>query len=189
MPNPVFTIGHSTHSTERFITLLKFNRVSAICDVRSSPYSRMAPQFNREALAFALKKNGIEYVFLGKELGARSTDSSCYVNGKVQYDRLARTDLFQKGIERVKSGMSRFQIALMCAEKDPLECHRSILISRQLDEAGIAVEHIQSDGSRETHAEAVARLRRNLKHPEQDLFQSPIEVRRSLSSPSVANRV
>jgi uncharacterized protein (DUF488 family) len=125
----LYTIGHSTHSLEKFIALLKQQGITALCDVRSKPYSCMNPQFNRENLKRSLRENGIAYIFLGKELGARSEDPSYYVCGKVQYDRLARSALFQKGIIRVRSGMRDFRLALMCAEKDPLECHRTILES------------------------------------------------------------
>ena len=92
----VFTVGHSNHPLEHFIGLLRRHGVTAIADVRSKPYSRMNPQFNREDLSEALKAAGIVYVFLGKELGARTEDPACYESGKVRYDRLARTDLFRQ---------------------------------------------------------------------------------------------
>ena len=105
MQNTVFTIGHSTHPQERFIALLRQHGITALCDVRSKPYSRMNPQFNREELNEVLLAQGIEYRFLGKELGARSDDPNCYENGKVQYDRLAETELFKYGLKRVLRGM------------------------------------------------------------------------------------
>ena len=127
MQDTVFTIGHSTHPQERFIGLLLKHGITAVCDVRSKPYSRMNPQFNREDLEEALLAQGIAYRFLGKELGARSDDPDCYVGGKVQYDRLAGTELFKQGLKRVIRGLKEdFRIALMCAEKEPLECHRTI---------------------------------------------------------------
>src|SRR6266508_1360483 len=116
MTSPVYTIGHSTHSIERLIELLSRHEISVVCDVRSKPYSRMNPQFNREALKDVLRNAGIKYVFLGKELGARSEDKSCYRNGQVQYDLLAQTKLFQEGIKRIKEGAKDYRIALMCAE-------------------------------------------------------------------------
>ena len=84
MTNAVYTIGHSTHSIEKLIELLKQQSISAVSDVRSRPYSRMNPQFNRESLKQALRTANIQYVFLGKELGARSEDRRCYRNGQVQ---------------------------------------------------------------------------------------------------------
>ena len=100
----VLTVGHSTHPLAVFLDLLRQHGVTALADVRSSPYSRMNPQYNRESLAAALKDEGIKYVFLGKELGARSDDPACYQNGRVQYQRLAQTSLFKSGIERVLQG-------------------------------------------------------------------------------------
>src|SRR5439155_9113013 len=127
MQDTVFTIGHSTHPQERFISLLRQHGITALCDVRSTPYSRMNPQFNREELAGALLAQDIEYRFLGKELGARSDDPHCYEAGKVQYERLAETTQFQYGLKRVLKGMKEgFRVVLMCAEKEPLECHRTI---------------------------------------------------------------
>ena len=129
----VFTVGHSTHALDDFLALLLRHGITAIADVRSSPYSRMNPQFNRETLHAALKGAGIAYVFLGAELGARSRDPDCYEDGKVQYDRLARTAAFQRGLARVQQGAAQYRLALMCAEKEPLDCHRTILVARHLE--------------------------------------------------------
>lgn len=154
----VFTVGHSTHSFEAFVALLKQHGVTALADVRSAPFSRFNPQFNKDALESGLKAHGIKYVFLGRELGARSDDRSCYENGRVKYARLARTDLFHRGIERVLRGAHEHRIALMCAEKDPLECHRTLLVARALDEQGVTVDHILADGRLESHGDAMLRL-------------------------------
>lgn len=154
----VFTIGHSTHPIERFIALLKQHSVTAVADVRSSPYSRFNPQFNRETLERTLKESGIAYVFLGRELGARSQDSACYENGKVQYGRLAKTEAFRAGIERVRQGSESHHIALMCAEKEPLDCHRTLLVSRALESTGTPVMHILADGREEPHPDTMKRL-------------------------------
>jgi uncharacterized protein (DUF488 family) len=171
MISTIFTVGHSTHSFEKFVALLKQHNVTAICDVRSSPYSKINPQFNRETLKNSLRGEGISYVFLGKELGARSTDPSCYENGKVKYERLASTDLFAAGLQRVREGSKTHTIALMCAEKDPLACHRTILVTRHLVSREISAQHILEDGSLETHDHAIRRLIRQLKLPEGDMFQ------------------
>ena len=168
----VYTIGYSLHSFEEFVVLLNQHGISAVCDVRSKPYSRMNPQFNRENLKLALRENDIAYVFLGRELGARSEDPSCYVHGKVQYDRLAKSPLFQNGIDRVSEGMQDFRLALMCAEKDPLTCHRTILIARQLVKLGVRVEHILYDGTLETHEDALNRLLDQHSLSEEDMFRS-----------------
>jgi uncharacterized protein (DUF488 family) len=172
MADAIYTIGHSTQSIERLIELLKSHSITAICDVRSQPYSRMNPQFNREPLKDALRAAGIKYVFLGKELGARSEDRSCYRNGQVHYDLLAQADLFKHGIDRVKEGARSYRVALLCAEKEPLECHRTILVSRRLFEEGLLIKHILGDGQIEEHEHAIKRLISKLRIPEGDMFRS-----------------
>jgi len=172
MSDVIFTIGHSVHSIETFVALLRQHFITALGDIRSRPYSRMNPQFNRENLKQTLKENGVAYIFLGQELGAQSNDASCYRSGKLQYDRLAQTDLFRQGMARVRVGMQRYRLALMCAEKEPLECHRTILIARCLEALQIKVEHILEDGSLESQKNALRRLLALLKLPEQDLFRS-----------------
>ena len=172
----VFTIGHSTHSLEAFVALLKQHGVTALADVRSAPFSRFNPQFNKQALERGLKAYDIKYVFLGRELGARSEDRSCYENGRVQYVRLARTELFRSGLERVMRGANEHRIALMCAEKEPLECHRTLLVARALDELDVAVDHILADGRLEAHGDAMVRLLDMVWLPHEDLFQSRQEL-------------
>lgn len=172
----VFTIGHSTHSLEAFVALLKQHGVTALADVRSAPFSRFNPQFNREALERSLKAEGIKYVFLGRELGARSDDRSCYESGRVQYARLARTDVFKHGIERVIRGTEEHRVALMCAEKEPLDCHRTLLVARALDKQGIGVAHILGDGRLEAHGDAMQRLLDVTGLPREDLFRSREEL-------------
>lgn len=176
MNDVLYTLGHSTHTAEKVIELLRQHGVTAVADVRSQPYSRMNPQFNREAFCSRLKDAGIAYVFLGRELGARSEDRACYENGKVQYDRLARTPLFAAGLERILCGMRTQTIALMCAEKDPLTCHRAILVCRHLAKRGVKIAHILGDGRLESHDDAVSRLLRELELLESDLFRSRDQV-------------
>ena len=168
----VLTIGHSNHSLETFVALLQQHGVSALADVRSAPYSRFNPQFNRRALEDSLKTIGMRYVFLGRALGGRPDDPSCYENGRVRYDLLARTPLFREGLERVVEGAGRERIALMCAEKEPLDCHRTILVGRSLAERGVAVAHILADGSLEPHDETMGRLLDSMGLPRGDLLQS-----------------
>lgn len=125
-PNPstvLYSIGHSNHSIERFLELLGQHGIEAIADVRSSPYSRHSPQFNREVLEIALKEREIAYVFLGMELGARRHEQDCYTDGRVDYERIPATEAFQHGISRLIDGASRMRVAMLCAEKDPLTCH------------------------------------------------------------------
>lgn len=168
----VLTIGHSTHPAEKFLELLRLQGVDAVADVRSSPYSRFNPQFNRDELRTALKTAGIAYVFLGRELGARSDNPACYdTAGQVQYRKLAQTESFQQGLDRVIEGSKKHRLALLCAEKEPLECHRTILIARELVARGVKIQHIQPDGSLESHDDAMDRLLKLHGLPQQDLFR------------------
>src|SRR5580693_951112 len=132
MRKTLFTIGHSTHSLEHFVNLLTKHVVQAVADVRSVPYSRRNSQFNRKPLMQHLQASGIAYVFLGKELGARSNNPACYVDRKVQYNYLAEEPEFREGIGRLEKGIDAFRVALMCAERDPLTCHRTLLVCRKL---------------------------------------------------------
>ncbi len=154
----VLTVGHANHSLEQFIALLGQHDVTAVADVRWSPNSRYGPQFNEATLAQALKASGITHISLGRELGTRPDDKACYEYGRVQYRRLAKTELFNKGLDRVIKSAATHRIALMCAEKEPLDCHRTLLVGRELAARGAAVSHILADGSLETHAQTMARL-------------------------------
>ena len=154
----VLTIGHSTHALEAFVALLQQHDVTAVADVRSTPYSRFNPQFNREPLADTLEAERIRYVFLGNALGGRSDDPACYEDGRIRYDRVAATESFRNGLDRVMDGAARHRIALMCAEKEPLDCHRTLLVARALDERGVDVAHIHADGVTESHKAAMDRL-------------------------------
>ncbi len=173
----IYTIGHSIHSIEAFLALLARHNIDVVADVRSVPYSRWQPQYNREAIRSALREHNIRYGFFGAELGARSDDRNCYEGGRVRYDRLAATALFQSGINRLRRGISDHRIALMCAEKEPLECHRTILVGRRLEEEGVRVIHILADGRTEAHSEAMKRLATGLGLPEHDLFMSSAELK------------
>lgn len=176
MSETILTIGHSTHATEKFFKLLENHEITAICDVRSSPYSRINPQFNREPLQKALQQIGKCYFFLGRELGARSDDPTCYKNHQIQFEVLEKTNLFQIGLEKVLDLSSKYRIALMCAEKDPLLCHRTILVSRALVRRGVPVTHILADGTIETHDQSIVRLLKQLHLPEEDMFKTKNEI-------------
>ena len=171
----ILTIGTSIHSLEHYLDLLRQHRVTVVADVRSVPASRHTPQFNRNALRAVLEQSGIRYVFLGKELGARSADPNCYVDGKVQYERLARTPEFAAGIERLLDGATRERIAITCTEQKPVDCHRTILVSRALAERGVHVEHILGDGATETHEETMFQLRKKYGLDEPTLFDDDDE--------------
>jgi uncharacterized protein (DUF488 family) len=166
----IFTVGHSNHSLEHFLQLLAGAEISAIADVRSKPHSRWSPHFNKEALASALGKNDVAYVFLGRELGGRPDDPTLLKNGRPDYGAMSRVDSFRVGIDRIIEGAKTHRIALMCAERDPLDCHRFLLVGRHLASRAVPVAHILASGEVENHAEAEARLR--ARNPIGDLFNA-----------------
>lgn len=172
----VFTIGHSNLEFAKFVALLKQHGVQAVADVRSSPYSQFNPQFNREPLQRALREQGISYVFLGEELGARRSEPECYVNGRADYALIAGSPAFVRGVDRITQGAAKMRVAMMCAEKDPLDCHRCILVSPRLRERGIEVRHILSDGTLESHEQAESRLAQLFDLHERELFRSSGEI-------------
>jgi len=153
----ILTIGHSTHELPAFVELLKRHGVTAVADVRSQPRSRLE-QFCRPALEAGLKAEGLQYVFLGRELGARRDEPECYIDDRADYDRIARLPAFAAGLERIERGAQTHVIALMCAEKDPLDCHRMVLVCRHLSRRGVTIAHILADGELEPQAEAERRL-------------------------------
>jgi uncharacterized protein (DUF488 family) len=163
MIREIYTIGHSNRCAPDFLSLLFANDINVVADVRSKPHSRNNPHFDRESIIAHLAEGKIRYVFLGQELGGRPPDESCYHQGKVNYEMVARSPFFQEGLRRIELGIQRnFRIALMCTEKDPLLCHRAILISRQLVERQIQVKHILDFNIIETHATSVNRLLKSL---------------------------
>jgi uncharacterized protein (DUF488 family) len=177
LTNPIFTIGHSNHTTEKFLALLRLHGITAVADVRSSPRTRVTQDFSQPFIERVLSESGIRYIFLGEELGARSSDESCYEKGRVQYDRLAKQSLFQNGLDRVEMDSENHVLALMCAEKDPLQCHRCILVSRHLVDRNLEVSHILSDGTIETHQETLLRLKHSLGLATQrDMFKTDQEI-------------
>jgi uncharacterized protein (DUF488 family) len=172
----VLTIGHSNHAIERFIALLAQHEVRVLADVRSVPYSRRNPAYNREALERSLAQANVAYVFLGKELGAKSPDPAHYEAGRVQYRRLAATELFKTGLARVIEQAKSHRLAIMCAEKDPLACHRTLLVARELEASAVPVLHIHADGRLERHADVLRRMSAELGVPEFDLLRSRAEL-------------
>jgi uncharacterized protein (DUF488 family) len=158
MTHTLYTIGHSNHDINTFIALLKQHGVTALADVRSAPYSRYLPHFCKKTLKAYLAKEGIQYVFLGNELGARPDDETCYVDGKALYEKIAATKAFSMGLKRVLRGSETFDIALMCAEKDPLTCHRAILVCQHLKPLLPDIHHILGNGELETHQHLEERM-------------------------------
>ncbi len=158
MENKIYTIGYSTFELDDFIRIIKSYGITAVADVRSSPYSKFKPEFNKKEFQKELKKNDLAYVFLGQELGARVDMPDCYINNKVNFKLVAQHDIFLNGITRIKTGMEKYNIVLMCAEKDPITCHRTILICRTLRALKIEIFHILGNRQIEKHSDTEQRL-------------------------------
>jgi uncharacterized protein (DUF488 family) len=173
---PVFTIGHSDLDAPYFLRLLRINEIDLILDVRSAPYSRRAPQYNRSALAQSLESAHVGYAFAGKSLGGRPPDPTLYVSGRVSYPRVAGSQVFIQGLRRLSRLVVQYRIALLCSERDPLECHRFLLIGRALTIRGVNVEHILSDGSVESQAQGESRLIKLVGLTEPSSFDNSREI-------------
>jgi uncharacterized protein (DUF488 family) len=140
------TIGHSNHPIERFLDLLKSGGVTLLVDVRSMPWSRRFPQFGRERLAGTLGDAGIDYVWEGEALGGKPGQGG-------SYNDLAARPAFKEALDRIVERSRDRTLALMCAEKEPLDCHRTVLVSRRLAERGEAIAHLLVDGTTRPHAD------------------------------------
>jgi len=172
MPNEIFSLGHSSLVFPRFLDLLKNAQVTAVADVRSSPFSGRFPWFSQREMKGSLKSAGVAYAFLGKELGGRPTSPELYRGSVADYDAMARTDLFKSGIKRLLQGSETHRIAMVCSERDPLHCHRCLLVGRQLAHENILVTHLNFDGGRENQRQVEDRLLREEKLFAEDLLKS-----------------
>ena len=179
----LFTIGHSNHALPDFLALLRQHAVGAVADVRSAPYSRFNPHFNREALQRELEAAGIGYVYLGRELGGRHDDPACYCDGSICYEAVAKTPRFHAGLGKLDDASGQHHsLALMCSEKEPLHCHRTLLVAQALALKGKEVAHIHADGDLEPHATAMDRLLDLFGlGAEDDLLAEPREARVALA--------
>lgn len=144
----IYTVGHSNHTTEKFLDLLKTHGIEVLVEVRSHPYSRYAPHFNAREIKAALADAGIRYLFLGRELGGRPEGEEFYdADGRVDYRRVSQSPLFEEGIYRLERGLRKYRIALLCSEEDPVGCHRRLLVGRVLAGRDVEVLHIRRDGN------------------------------------------
>ncbi|MFL9501978.1 DUF488 family protein [Rhodopseudomonas palustris] len=169
----VLTVGHSTLTYERFLELLQGASITAVADVRSMPFSRHFPHFNRESLCDRLRKDEVAYVFLGAELGGRPKGRRFFYDGVADYEKMARTLDFARGLERVIEGSKKYRIAMMCSEHDPLDCHRCLLVGRALHERGVTVRHILGSGKVLDHRQIEQELMNLSGKSDVDLFDAP----------------
>src|SRR5215472_14706386 len=154
----LFTIGHSNIPAERFTAMLRGAGVDTIADVRSIPASRFCPWFSAKNLAPLLAGANVDYLSFGDELGGRPRDPSLYCDGVADYEALAQRPSFRAGIDRLLARAGQRRLCLMCSERDPLDCHRCLLVARALAARGVSVGHILHDGGIESHAATEQRL-------------------------------
>jgi uncharacterized protein (DUF488 family) len=155
----LLSFGHSNHDWPTFVALLRGAGVTALTDVRSSPYSRWLPYFNKGPLESGLREEGIDYLFLGDQLGGRPESRALYdEDGRVDYERVRQTEPFQRGLERLTRNFRDRTVAFLCSEEDPLDCHRGLMIAPALRVLGFAPDHLRKDGSIETNEEMESRL-------------------------------
>ncbi len=144
----IYSIGHSNQTLEKFLGLLQQHGIQILADVRSSPYSRYVPHFNRLELEDAVERIGIQYLFMGDTLGGRPEGDEFYDDaGYVLYYRVAEATFFLRGLERVTDEAAMSRVAIMCSEEDPTNCHRRLLIGRVLAGEAIPLLHIRGDGA------------------------------------------
>lgn len=160
-PIIVYTIGHSDRAVDDLIALLERYGVTRLVDVRTQPYSRWVPQFNRENLARALREAGIEYLHMGETLGGRPADPALYAAGEQErpdYDLVAATPVFQEALGRLVAMAAESVTVVMCSEGDHRHCHRALLLAPALRASGLCVRHILPDGGAVEHSDAPRQL-------------------------------
>ena len=156
---PIYTIGYGSRSIAELIEVLHQHEIVYLIDVRSAPYSRYKSEFSKAALANELERHRIRYVFMGDTLGGRPDDETCYVNGKVDYEKVKATEFYQRGIERLHTAFTQQQsVVLMCSEGKPEACHRCKLIGVTLTTQNIPVIHIDENDEQMTQEQIIDRL-------------------------------
>jgi uncharacterized protein (DUF488 family) len=154
----LLTIGHSNLPADAFMTLLQGAGVTEIADGRSVPFSRRFPWFSAPNLSARLQGAGIAYLPFGDALGGRPRDPALYCDGVADYERMAAEPQFRAGLDRLGEAMGRFRLCVMCAEREPLDCHRCLLVARALAQRGLVLGHILVDGTIESHVATEERL-------------------------------
>lgn len=156
---PVFTVGYGARTLDELISTIRTYDIAFVVDVRSAPYSRFKPEFSKDALERELKQRGLRYIYLGDALGGRPADPDCYVDDKVDYERVKQKAFYQAGIERLRAAWQRgLRFAILCSEGKPELCHRSKLIGESLAELAIPVAHIDETGQLRSQDEVIQRL-------------------------------
>lgn len=156
----IYTIGHSNYTIERLIDMLKQFNINCVVDIRGIPYSKYNLQFDLETIKYLLTKEGFKYIYMGREFAANRLNKESYNDeGYCDFTKVVNEKEFKEGIERLKNGCKKgYKIALLGAMQDPLRCHRSILMGRELEKEGFSVTHILDDYSTITQDKIESKL-------------------------------
>lgn len=157
MIDQLWTVGHSNLDIDGFIAILREGRIDMLSDVRSRPVSRFCPHFNRARLEASLAAAGIGYTYMGDALGGRPADPALYTDGRADYRKMAATGPVKAGLDALESLTRSHNVAIMCSERDPLHCHRFMMVAVEMARRGFSIEHLSARGV-ESHADAVERL-------------------------------
>jgi uncharacterized protein (DUF488 family) len=149
MSKEIFTIGHSNQLFSSLLELIKKNDINLLVDVRTSPYSKYSPHFNKKPLMKALVESQVEYVYLGNKIGGKPKDKKFYHDDKLVYHLLENDDNYHEGLEELLRLTEDYRIVVMCSEEDPYRCHRHHLISQSLLKRGFHIHHIRGNGDLE----------------------------------------
>jgi uncharacterized protein (DUF488 family) len=175
----LFTIGHSNHTAEHFQRLLSEQGIEVLVDVRSWPHSRFVEWVDRSRIVDVVEAAGAKYLFLGEELGGRPESADFYDDaGHVLYGKVAKSADFVAAIERLRQGVQRYRVAIMCSEEDPMSCHRRLLVAKVLLEKGLTIGHIRGDGRCETESKPIVLSEGSLFDDEESLWRSSLSVSR-----------
>ena len=173
-----FTIGHSSHTAEHFVGLLRGNGIEVLVDTRSYPYSKRVPHFDRESVKELAEGAGAKYLYMGDVVGGRPKDKSFYDdNGRVLYGKVAESAEFLAGIVRLERGADQFRVGLLCSEEDPAHCHRRLLIGRVLMERGAELVHVRGKGELQDDAAVSVASGKKLVETQPALFAEIDEAR------------
>lgn len=177
MMNEIYTIGYSGFKLEDFVRVLDHYNINGLIDVRSMPMSQHYTDYNKQELSVFLKKNGIAYRNYKDEFGARQAERRFYPNGYLDFLLFAKSERFREGMNRLIAAMPLgYKFVLMCSEKDPICCHRAIMVAREFNDNDVSAKHILADGSICTQEDIENRLV-DMYFPDRDqlsLFGSPL---------------
>lgn len=172
MTSTIYTTGYAGHTIPSLVQLLQAIGITVLADVRSTPFSGRRPEMDKPALMQALRDGGMRYIFMGEQLGGRPRNPKLYRAGKIDPQALLAHEGYKTGVARLIAGAAEHTICLLCAERDPISCHRGLYIAESLQEAGMQVRHLIGGEQPEDHQATRARMAELVNMEHADLFAS-----------------